>query len=174
MNVMNSINSHSTNNNQIEIIFSINGKRMIKRIAPSMLLLDLIRDELNLKGTKPGCGEGECGACTVLIDGYAVNSCLYLAMNVHGKSVTTIEGLLRNDPDSALDPVQEALIRHGAIQCGFCTPGMAISIKSFQNECEMNHIVPERESIKKALEGNLCRCTGYTKIIDAVESLFRS
>ena len=156
-----------------EISFTINGKQERKKIRSSLLLIDLIREELSLMGTKPGCREGECGACTVLIDGFAVNSCLYLAVNIHGKDVTTIEGLSQNHPDKPmLDPVQEAIIRNGAVQCGFCTPGMVMSIKSFQKQCEMNQIVPDREKIKKALEGNLCRCTGYTKIIDAVESLF--
>ena len=155
------------------IKFTINGKPMELTISPSMLLIDLIRDELGLKGTKPGCLEGECGACTVLVDGVAVNSCLYLAVNIHGKEVTTVEGLSLDGQDDSLDPVQEAMIKYGAIQCGFCTPGMVMSIKSFQKECEINQVVPDREEIKKALEGNLCRCTGYVKIIDAVESLFR-
>ncbi len=155
------------------IKFTINGKQMELTISPSMLLIDLIRDELGLKGTKPGCLEGECGACTVLVDGVAVNSCLYLAVNIHGKEVTTVEGLSLESQDVSLDPVQEAMIKHGAIQCGFCTPGMVMSIKSFQKECEINQVVPDRGEIKKALEGNLCRCTGYVKIIDAVESLFR-
>ncbi len=166
------MDSQSTDINYSEIVFSINGKQVKKIIPSSLLLLDLIRDELDLKGTKPGCGEGECGACTVLVNGYAVNSCLYLAVNVDGKDVTTIEGLSQNNTDASLDPVQNAMIQYGAIQCGFCTPGMVISIKSFQEQCKINHAIPDRDSIKKALEGNLCRCTGYTKIIDAVESLF--
>ncbi len=156
----------------VAINFTINGDKVEKRIRPSLLLIDLIRDELSLKGTKPGCLEGECGACTVLIDGDAVNSCLYLAVNVHGKEVTTIEGLTWNNQDAALDPVQDAIIEYGAVQCGFCTPGMIMSIKAFQRQCEMDQVVPDREEIKKALEGNLCRCTGYVKIIDAVEGLF--
>jgi len=155
------------------IEFIINGIKVKKEINSSLLLIDLIRDKLFLNGTKPGCLEGECGACTVLLDGCAVNSCLYLAVNIDGKEVTTIEGLSRDNQDACLDPVQEAIIQFGAVQCGFCTPGMVMSIKSFQQQCEVNHIVPDREHIKKALEGNLCRCTGYTKIIDAVESLFK-
>lgn len=155
------------------IEFIINGAKVKKEIESSLLLINLIRDELLLKGTKPGCLEGECGACTVLIDGYAVNSCLYPAVNTDGKEVTTIEGLSVGSQDASLDPVQESIIQSGAVQCGFCTPGMVMSIKSFQQQCEVNHIVPDREQIKKALEGNLCRCTGYTKIIDAVESLFK-
>lgn len=137
-----------------------------------MLLIDLIRNELGLKGTKPGCLEGECGACTVLVDGVAVNSCLYLALNIDGREVTTVEGLSLDRVDASLDPVQVAILESGAVQCGFCTPGMVMTIKSFQKQCEMNQVVPNRDEIKKALEGNLCRCTGYVKIVDAVESLF--
>ncbi|MDP8238571.1 MAG: (2Fe-2S)-binding protein [Candidatus Hatepunaea meridiana] len=156
----------------INIKSVINGRKVEKTISPSLLLINFIREELGLKGTKPGCLEGECGACTVLIDGVAVNSCLYLAVNIDGKEVTTVEGLSLDSQDASLDPVQEAMIANGAVQCGFCTPGMVMSIKSFQKECEMNNIVPDREAIKKAIEGNLCRCTGYVKIVDAVESLF--
>jgi carbon-monoxide dehydrogenase small subunit len=155
---------------ETKITFSINGKQIEMAIEPSLMLIDLIRDKLGLKGTKSGCGEGECGACTVLVNGEPVNSCLYLAVNTDGKEVTTIEGLSQ---DGTLDPVQEAMIQHGAIQCGFCTPGVTISVKAFQMDCIRSEIIPSREQIKKALEGNLCRCTGYTKIVDAVESLFR-
>lgn len=157
-----------------KISFTINSRQMERTIPSSLLLIDLIRDELSLKGTKPGCLEGECGACTVLIDGNPVNSCMYLAVNIDGKQVTTIEGLSLDDPDSSLDPVQEAMIDNGGIQCGFCTPGMIMTIKSFHQDCQENQVVPDRGNIKKALEGNLCRCTGYTKIIDAVESLFKN
>ncbi|MBI2267791.1 MAG: (2Fe-2S)-binding protein [Armatimonadetes bacterium] len=152
-----------------EIAFTINGRKVKTRVPPSMLLLDLIRDELSLKGTKPGCLEGECGACSVLIDGSAVNSCLYLAVNTHGKEVTTIEGLSGDGPD----PVLESLIRNGAIQCGFCSPGMAIAIKSLQNRFSSHPTLPDREMIKKGLEGNLCRCTGYVKILDAAEEVLK-
>jgi carbon-monoxide dehydrogenase small subunit len=161
-------------NNKKNIVFRINEKQMEKEIHPSLLLIDFIRDELSLKGTKPGCLEGECGACTVLVNGNAVNSCLYLAINIHGKEVITIEGLPLTDKDSVLDPVQEAMIKHGAIQCGFCTPGMVMSIKAFQKQCEEKKVIPSSNEIKKSLEGNLCRCTGYTKIIEAVESLFEN
>ena len=159
------------NTNTHKITFTINGRPMERTIKPSTLLIDLIRDEIGLKGTKPGCLEGECGACTVLIDGNPVNSCLYLAVNIDGKELTTIEGL---SAGASLDPVQQAMIQHGGVQCGFCTPGMVMLIKSFQRECEENQKIPDKEEIKKAIEGNLCRCTGYTKIIDAVESLFNS
>lgn len=113
------------------ITFTLNGRKLQKTIPASTMLLNFIRDELNLKGAKPGCEEGECGACTVLIDGEPVNSCLYLAVNIDGKEVTTIEGLsLTGD----LDPVQNALVQHGGIQCGFCTPGMVMTIKAFHTE----------------------------------------
>ncbi|MBI4648482.1 MAG: (2Fe-2S)-binding protein [Bacteroidia bacterium] len=152
-----------------EIEFTVNGAKLKRKIPCSMLLLDLIRDELSLTGTKPGCNEGECGACTVLVNGFAVNSCLYPAVNIHGKKLTTIEGMLNG---TKLDPVQEALIKYGAVQCGFCTSGMVMSIKSFQNICNNNKITPSRDEIKKSIEGNLCRCTGYVSIIEAIESLF--
>lgn len=156
----------------IEIEFIINGKKIKKNIKPSLLLIDLIREELTLKGTKPGCLEGECGACTVLVDSNAVNSCLYPAFNIDGKEVTTIEGISANG--TSLDAVQEAMIAKGAVQCGFCSSGMVMLIKSVHKQYEDNGIVPCREEIKKELEGNLCRCTGYVKIIDAVEELFKN
>jgi carbon-monoxide dehydrogenase small subunit len=137
------------------------------------LLIDLIREDLGLKGTKPGCRDGQCGACTVLVDGVAVNSCLYLAANIDGKELTTVEGLSGDAEDPRLDSVQRAIVEFGAVQCGFCTSGMIMAIESFKRQCDADHVVPDRESIKKSLDGNLCRCTGYHKIIDAVESLFR-
>jgi carbon-monoxide dehydrogenase small subunit len=159
-------------NKHLTITFNINGTEVEREIRTSATLLDLVRDGLGLKGTKPACYEGECGACTVLVDGKAVNSCLYLAANVDGKTLTTIEGLSGDDDEAGLDAVQRAIVEHGAVQCGFCTPGMIMAIKSFKMECDADHVVPDRERIKKNLEGNLCRCTGYTKIVDAVESLF--
>jgi carbon-monoxide dehydrogenase small subunit len=105
----------------------------------------------------------------VLLNGEPINSCLYLAINIEGKELTTIEGLSTGE---MLDPVQEALVQYGGIQCGFCTPGMVMTIKAFQMECASKMIIPDEEQIKKALEGNLCRCTGYTKIVEAVTSLF--
>jgi len=154
----------------MKINFTINGKERTKEIKPSALLIDLIRDGLKLKGTKPGCLEGECGACTVLVDGRAINSCLFLAVNVDGKSVTTIEGL--SSVEQPLDIVQEKLIEHGGVQCGFCTSGMAMSIKSYSDKCNEEGKVPNREEVAKSLEGNLCRCTGYVKIVDAAISVF--
>ena len=153
-----------------EIEFVINGQAVRRKIRSSLLLLDLIRDELSLTGTKAGCMEGECGACTVLVDGAPVNSCLYPAVNINGRNVLTIEGLSKED--GSLDEIQEAMVNHGAVQCGFCTAGMVMRIKAFFDECRSQNITPDREMIKKAIEGNLCRCTGYVKIVDAVESLF--
>ncbi|MFH1049331.1 MAG: (2Fe-2S)-binding protein [bacterium] len=153
-----------------EICFNINGSPATVIIPQDLLLIDLIRDILNLKGTKSGCGEGECGACTVLIDGKAILSCLFLAINIDGKELTTIEGLSLTE--KPLDLVQEKMIEHGAVQCGFCSPGMVMSIKAFQKECQNNpNIKRDSQAIKKAIEGNLCRCTGYVKIIDAAEEL---
>ena len=151
-----------------EITFTLNGRQMKRQIPSSMLLIDLIRDDLGLTGTKPGCLEGECGACSVLIDTIAVNSCMYLAINIDGKSLTTIEGLEQN---LKMDPVQEAMIQHGAVQCGFCTSGMVMSIKSMQNKYKMLDYNPSLNEIKKGLEGNLCRCTGYVKIVEAAEAV---
>src|SRR5574343_29391 len=159
------------------VSFSLNGKKVSVVVKPAAVLLDVIRDNFNLKGTKPGCHEGECGACTVLVNGNAVNSCLFLAVNANGKEITTIEGLTR--PDGTLDSVQEKLVENGAVQCGFCTSGMAMSIKALENHYNNHKGVqgalkngsPSRDEIKKWLEGNLCRVTGYIKIIDAAEKL---
>ena len=152
----------------VDVTFILNGKKVTKQIRPSLLLIDLIRDELALAGTKPGCLEGECGACSVLIDGAAVNSCMYLAINIEGKNLTTIEGL---SDVNGLDPVQDSMIKHGAVQCGFCSSGMTMSIKSMQNKYKKDKKKPSKEEIKKGLEGNLCRCTGYVKIIEAAEAV---
>ena len=156
--------------NLTQISFTINGQKTVKRVKSSLLLIDLIRDELKLKGTKPGCLEGECGACTVLIDGAAVNSCIYLAINVEGKSITTIEGL--GTIEKPLDLVQEKMLEHGAVQCGFCTSGVVLTIKAFSEKCKSEGKVPSRDEVKKSLEGHLCSCTGYVKIIDAAEAVF--
>lgn len=141
--------------------FIVNGRIYEILIEPRMTLLEVLRDKLDLTGTKLSCGVGSCGACTVLVDGKAVNSCLTLAITVKGKNIITIEGLAKG-PD--LHPIQKAFIDHGAIQCGFCTPGMIMSAKALLDK----NLKPAKEEIKKALEGNLCRCTGYVKVIDAV------
>ena len=150
----------------MEITFKINGKTITHNVKSSLLLIDLIRDIMKLKGTKPGCLEGECGACSVIIDGKAINSCMYLAINAHGKEIITIEGL--RNKDKTLDDVQEKMLEHGAVQCGFCTSGMVMTTKAYSDKCKSEGLVPDREQVKKSLEGNLCRCTGYIKIIDAV------
>jgi len=124
-------------------------------------LLDLIRDDLHLTGTKEGCGKGECGACTVIMNGELVDSCLVLEPQADGAVITTIEGI---ENDGHLDPIQEAFIETGAVQCGFCTPGIIIAAKKLLEE--NSH--PDEEDIKRGISGNLCRCTGYQKIFDAV------
>ena len=153
------------------ITFKINGKLVTQEIKSSLLLIDLIRDVLRLKGTKPGCLEGECGACSVIVNGAAINSCMYLAINVDVKEVTTIEGLGNNE--NPLDRVQEKMLEHGAVQCGFCTSGMVMTTKAYSDKCIADGITPTREEVKKSLEGNLCRCTGYAKIIDAAEAVYK-
>jgi carbon-monoxide dehydrogenase small subunit len=132
-------------------------------VDPHMTLLDLIREELALTGTKQGCGEGECGACTVLLDGKPVSSCIVLAVEADGRKVETIEGL---EGQNGLHPIQKAFVEKGAIQCGFCTSGMIMSSKALLDQ---NHRPTEHE-IRKAISGNLCRCTGYQKIVEAVQS----
>jgi carbon-monoxide dehydrogenase small subunit len=124
----------------------------------------LLREKLGLTGTKPGCGEGECGACTVLLDGDAVNSCLVPSAVLDGRDVVTIEGLA--SPDGTLHPVQQAFVEAGAVQCGFCTPGMILRAVAFLRK----HPEPTDEEIARSIEGNLCRCTGYVKIQEAIRS----
>ena len=143
-----------------KIQFTINGEHRECEIEDDERLIDLIREDLGLTGTKEGCGQGECGACTVLLDGKPIVSCLTLAIKVDGREITTIEGVSRS---GKLHPVQEALIEKGAVQCGFCTPGMVMSLIPFLSENEN----PTREEARRAIEGNLCRCTGYEKIVDA-------
>jgi len=145
------------------INLKINGETYELKVKPNILLLDLIRDKIGLTGTKRGCDTGECGACTVLIEGKPVNSCLVLAVEADGKNILTIEGLTKN---GKLHPIQEAFIEEGAVQCGFCTPGMILSTKALLD----TNPNPKEEEIKKAIAGNLCRCTGYTKIIKAIIS----
>ena len=146
----------------MKINFILNGDPTAVDVAENARLVDVLRNEFHLTGTKEGCGVGECGACTVIIDGQAVASCLVLAVSVDGKSVLTIEGLSKN---GELDPVQEAFIDHHAAQCGFCTPGFIMSAKAL---LERNPS-PTREEIRTAISGNICRCTGYHQIVDAIE-----
>ena len=147
----------------MKIRFTVNGRQIERETDAQTRLLDLLREDLALTGTKEGCGEGECGACTVLVDGRAVNSCLVLAPQVDGKSVLTVEGLAQGD---VLHPVQQAFVEKGGVQCGFCTPGFIMSTVALLQE----NPDPSDEEILTALEGNLCRCTGYTKIVEAVRA----
>lgn len=144
------------------IKLTINGKQVEAEINSHLTLLDFLREELGLMGSKEGCGEGDCGACTVLIDGKAVNSCIYLAINADDKVVTTIEGLA-NGQD--LHPIQQTFIDEGAVQCGYCTPGMIMSAKALLDE----NSNPNEEEIRKGISGNLCRCTGYLRITKAIK-----
>ena len=143
------------------VSFTVNGRAVEPRVHPLARLLDVLREELGLTGTKEGCGEGECGACSVLLDGELVNSCLVPAAQVAGAEVTTIEGLAR---DGELHPVQRAFVEHGGAQCGICTPGMVMAAVALLAE----HPRPSEQEIRTGLAGNLCRCTGYMKIFDAV------
>lgn len=146
---------------------TVNGRRHRLAVEPQATLLEVLREQLGLTGTKEGCDGGECGACTVLLEGRPVLSCLLLAVEAQGKSVLTVEGLAR---EGQLDPVQEAFIAEGAIQCGFCTPGMLLSARALLDR-RPNPSVAE---IKEALAGNLCRCTGYGSIIRAVQRAARA
>lgn len=143
------------------VIFTLNGQEVTYHGSGSARLLDVLRDEFGLTGAKEGCGKGECGACSVLLDGSVVNSCLILVSQAHNRDVVTIEGL---EKDGILDPVQQAFIDEGAVQCGFCIPGMVLSAKALL----MDTPQPTEEEIKQGLAGNLCRCTGYRKIVAAV------
>ncbi len=141
--------------------FVLNGRPMRIDVPPHFTVIDLLRDQLELTGTKGGCGEGVCGTCTVLVDGEPVRACLMLAAHLRGRQLTTVEALERA---GALDPLQEAFVRHGAAQCGYCTPGMLIAASALLTT---RRPVSERE-VREALSGNLCRCTGYQKIVEAV------
>ncbi|MBX3521782.1 MAG: (2Fe-2S)-binding protein [Xanthobacteraceae bacterium] len=145
----------------MRIDFRINGIDQSLQLSGDEMLVNVIRERLELRGTKIGCGNGECGACTVHVDGEAVCSCLYPAHRVAGRSVTTIEGLA---PANALSPVQAAFVRHGAVQCGFCTGGMIMSASALLAQ----NAKPSEAEISHALAGNICRCTGYRQIINAV------
>ncbi|MGF7060849.1 (2Fe-2S)-binding protein [Brassicibacter mesophilus] len=145
-----------------KIELKVNGKNHTVEIEEDMRLLDVLRDKLGLTGTKEGCGEGECGACTVIMDGETVDSCLVMAFQAEGKEILTIEGL---EDKNGIHPIQKAFIEEGAVQCGFCTPGMVLSAKALLDK----NSSPDRKQIKEAISGNLCRCTGYNKIVDAVE-----
>ena len=147
---------------KIELL--VNGEPYDIEVDAHRTLLEVLRENLGLTGTKKGCDEGNCGACTVLMNGKPVTSCLVLAIEAHGKEIVTIEGLAS---DGKLHPVQEAFVQHGAIQCGFCTPGMVLTAKALID----NNPKPSEEEVRKAIEGNICRCTGYVKIVEAIMSV---
>ena len=150
----------------MNIEVTVNGRSKRFDVEPNTLLLNLLRDELYLKGAKYGCGIGECGACTVHLDGEAVLSCMILAVEADGRRVDTIEGLADGDE---LDPIQKAFIEEGAIQCGFCTPGFIMTARALLNE----NPDPSEGEIREYLKGNMCRCTGYVNIVKAVQSASR-
>lgn len=147
----------------MRISFYLNGKQTGVDVSPDRKFVDVLREDLGMSGTKEGCGAGECGACTILVDGWARLSCLMTAAQLQGRHVTTIEGL---QADGHLHPVQEAFIEYGAVQCGFCTPGVVLAAVHLLEQ----NPDPTREQIRQGLSGNLCRCSGYVKIVDAVEA----
>ena len=149
--------------NQLLLRMRVNGEIMELLVEPSAMLIDVLRGKLGLTGVKEACGRGECGACTVLLDGKAVASCITPALKALDKDVLTIEGL---GQPGKLHPIQEAFIDHGAVQCGFCTPGMILSAKSLLDK----NPLPTEEEVRVAISGNLCRCTGYVKIVEAILS----
>ena len=149
---------------KVKVNMFVNGKPVSLEVKPYARLLDVLREDLGLTGTKEGCGVGECGACTVIVDGETVNTCLTLAASMDGKHITTIEGLMENEK---LHPIQEAFIKHNALQCGFCTPGLIMSAKALLD----SNPHPSTEQIKVAISGNLCRCTGYEQVVDAIKEV---
>ena len=147
-----------------EVRFILNGNEIQMHVEDHWTLLHLLREVIGLSGTKEGCGSGECGACTVIVDGQAINSCLYLAPEINDREILTIEGLAA--ADGSLHPLLQSFVENGGIQCGFCSPGMIMSSKALLNE----NPTPTLDDIKHALAGNLCRCTGYTQIFDSVQA----
>ncbi len=152
---------------KIPVTLRVNGESYDLVIAPYRTLLDVLREEIHLTGSKKGCDVGDCGACTVLLDGKPVNACLVVAATAEGSEITTIEGLAQ---DGKLHPLQQAFVKEGAVQCGFCTPGTLVSLKALFDR----NPAPSMDEVKSAIAGNLCRCTGYTKIFKAVESVIQS
>jgi len=152
---------------KIPVTLRVNGESYDLMIAPYRTLLDVLREEIHLTGSKKGCDVGDCGACTVLLDGKPVNACLVVAATADGSEITTIEGLAQ---DGNLHPLQQAFVKEGAVQCGFCTSGTLMSLKALFDR----NSSPSMDEVKSAIAGNLCRCTGYTKIFKAVESVIES
>jgi carbon-monoxide dehydrogenase small subunit len=148
-------------NQKLVVKFKVNGRQQEAYTAPNRTLLEVVRDDLRLTGAKEGCGTGDCGACSMVVDGRLITSCLMLAPQAEGCEITTIEGLAH---DGELHPVQQAFIDKGAVQCGFCIPGMILAGKALLDR----NPKPSRPEIREAIAGNLCRCTGYTKIVDAI------
>jgi carbon-monoxide dehydrogenase small subunit len=155
----------SGGNMKKEITFTLNDEKVVVEVNPEWTLLYFLREVLEMTGTKEGCGYGECGACTVIVDGQAVNSCLYPVMEAEGRTVTTIEGVASKTGELA--PIQKAMVDKGAVQCGFCTAGVVMSAKALLDEKEK----PTEDDVRESIEGNLCRCTGYVNIIDAIKSV---
>ena len=149
---------------KIKLSMNVNGSPIEVMVEPNARLIDVLRDDLRLTRTKEGCGVGECGACTVVVDGENINSCLTLAVSMEGKSITTIEGVQEN---GELHPIQESFIKNHALQCGFCTPGLIMSAKALLDE----NPHPSRGEIRVAISGNFCRCTGYDQVIQAIEEV---
>jgi len=147
----------------MEITFTLNGKQTVAKVNPKMTLLRLLRDELHLTGTKNGCEKGDCGSCSVVVDGELIRSCLYPAKNLNGRTVLTIEGIVNSD--GSPNDLQQAFLENGATQCGFCTPGMIMAGEVLLAK----NSNPTRIEIREAISGNLCRCTGYQQIVDAIE-----
>ena len=150
--------------NLVPLKVVVNGKPVELKVDPTWTLLHVLREELKLTGTKKGCEKGDCGACTVLLQGKPVNSCLVLALQAHGKEIETIEGLGQAD---TLHPLQKSFIAHGAVQCGFCTPGMLLSAAALLRK----NPNPTEKEVRTAISGNLCRCTGYAKIVKAIQNV---
>ena len=147
--------------NEVEVELSVNGTKYQLKIEPWRTLVEVLREKIGLMGTKKSCNEGECGACTVMMDGKAVTSCLVLALDARGKDIVTIEGLSEGE---TLDPIQESFLKHGGVQCGYCTSGMVISAKALLDK----NPNPTLDETRRAISGNLCRCTGYQHIIDSI------
>jgi len=148
--------------NHMKVRINVNGNWMERETRPDRLLVDFLREDLGLTGTKKGCEEGECGACTIILDGKTVLSCLVPAVKAHGAEILTVEGMAEGNK---LHPIQQAFWEEGAVQCGYCTPGMLLSAKALLDE----NPAPGVEEVKEAISGNLCRCTGYSKIVRAIQ-----
>ena len=147
-----------------DIDFTLNGVRRSASVRVDMSALDMLRDVIGMTGTKYGCGEGECGACTIQVDGLSVNACLMFAVDCHGRAVVTIEGLVDDAASTRAAALRDAFVEHGAVQCGFCTPGMMMQASHLLDK----HPHADEVEIKRGIEGNICRCTGYKKIVDAI------